>query len=336
MSRSLMVKLARKKEEEKMLELIPKMRKGECRVAEIWRLRYCVYMNRGMSDAVRGLLDEVPGDKKTPHGAWLRALVVLDEYGEGQAIEVLKPHDQDPLCASLLGELLADSDTETACRYIQESANAGCAEGIYQLGHVYRGGWKEILPNQVRSFDLFCIAARMMHPGALHQVGECLRCSIVVTRDTSRHMTQCYTLASRLGNSNSILQLGYCHHDGQGVKMDLRCAVFLYRRAFLFDGNPLAGHALMDTMKQHPEACIPYGEWQPDSFLHQFVPNNIHHQIRTVLLMHARRGSLFSRLPRVLLPKICFWICTEYAGYQIIKDRSWVGSVRAFFSALFN
>ena len=150
----------------------------------------------------------------------------------------------------------------------------------------------------------------MMNPGALSCVGYCYLRGEAVKQDVQAGLRY-YAQAINLVNRSAIYSLGHAYQYGLGVAQDLRRAASLFRQALL-EGHPYAQGELDDIKTIQPQALIPYGEWRPDEFLHQFVPDEMHHQMRTVLLMHAQKGSLFSALPRdVVVRHVCFWICTE-------------------------
>ncbi len=307
MSVSLMLKSARKEQEEKMMQLIPKMRRRECNVTEIWLLQE--FMSRGgtLSDEIVKLLP-ADDDCGSHEDAWLRMWMVYARKIGGRLnrrrIEkILKPHEEDPLCATLLGRMYISCDhnqSDLAVSYYRRSADAGCAEGIYCLAHSGRN--QEI-------YKLYIEAAEMMHPGAIVQHGKLYSHPYSGFGVDMKRAFQLYEQASSLGSPYATCLMAQLYSIGQGVARDLRRAASLHRQALL-QGYNFAASFLLKMKREDPYACIPFGEWRPDPFMHQYVPNSMHRRMYTILLMHAQRGSLFSQLPRDILHLICFWLCT--------------------------
>lgn len=292
-----------------MIQLISKMRRGECSVAETEILIYLVGNNEDAT-ATALLLSLPTDDDASSYDVWLRWLLVLfhrrDEIE--LAIASLKRHELDPLCMALLGtlyNLTGKRDLAVICW--QRSADAGCCEGIYQLGRSY---YNHPDGDEEHGFKLLCAAAEMCHLTALYQVGECYLNGFRGVQQDVKKGLRYYAQAINHGSISAINSLAHAYHRGWGVEKDQRRAASLFRQT-LRGGDLYAQHNLIRVKYADPLAVIPYGEWCPDEFMHQFVPDHMHLQMRAVLLMHARKGSVFSMLPRVLLPHICLWICTE-------------------------
>ncbi len=297
-------------------QLILKMHNGECNAWETWTLqKYLVDNVLGASEEwLKGLLYEEP---ESPQDAWLgvtMALHYINRSGRealyARAVAVLEPYQEDPLCAALLGlmyQLVGYFDLAFDC--FQKSAEKGCAEGIYRLGLVYTRG-HGVERSAERGFKLFLEAGEMSHPDALACATSFLSREQGMERN-ARRMIHFYEQASRLGCVNATCLLARCYLSGIDVPKDIRHAARLYRQAVL-DGSSDAELDLGCLVKKFPLDVIPYGEWQPDPFTHQFVTHDMHHQMRTILLMHSRKGSLFSKLPKdIVLRHICFWLCTD-------------------------
>ncbi len=307
-----MLKLALKEQEERMLGLIPRIRRGECTATETWLLQD--FLSRDvdrLSDyKVTGTICDIPEDSDTPQDAWLRGLVILYDVDVSEEdvvrdLHILEPHVQNPLCASLLGTAYSNAgEWELAFEYFRRSAEAGCEEGICRLAECYAIGIA-VDRDERHAYELHCKAAKTMYPEALASLGDCLRNGDVVRG------LQYYTQASNLGSTAAKGSMAWLYWTGlYGATPDLRRAATLYRQLLLV-GDSDGAEDFKVMQRRHPEAIVPCGEWRPDPFMHQFVPDQMHHEMETVLLMHARQGSIFSQLPRVLLPHICFWICTD-------------------------
>ena len=281
-------------------------------MVETWLVGHFMEQGLGLSEEALELLREVPEDSLSPRDAWLRCLMATwcpdVEQDRQRAAAILKPHENDPQCAVLLGDVKQLTGDDSVI-YWQRSAEAGCCEGVFRLGVAYWYG-DHVAEDHTRGFKLLCKAAEMLHPGALSWFGDCYLRGEGVKQDV-RAGLRYYAQAINLGNRDAIYSLARAYYSGWGVAQDLRRAASLSRQALL-EGHPQAQNMLDLMRRDHPQDVIPYGEWRPDEFLHQFVPDEMHHQMRTVLLMHAQKGSLFSALPRdVVVHHICFWICTE-------------------------
>lgn len=280
-----------------------------CSVPEIWELR----------DGIHMLEDDIDGYSATAPPcvyAWLNGSLKFRNLVQPDLIvNILKPYEDDPLCASRLGQVYyKQSLYKQAVVCWQRAASAGCAEGICQLANAYKWG-VAIEEDREKAYNLFYKAATMKHPTAVSQVAECLWYGLGVPMDKERAI-QYFTESSAMGISCSLRFVANRFCDATGVPLDLRRAAHFYRLAIL-DGDDVdfCRDAMRSVQWRDPDAVIPYGEWRPNRIFHAWVSNDIHHQMRTVLLMHAQSSSepkgLFSTLPRVLLPNICFWICTK-------------------------
>lgn len=295
---------------DRITQLLHKMRRGECNVTETFLLHEDLQNGAG-HDEIDALLQEIGAENnESPRDAWIVGAMLLREAGEleqdaDRAMKILTPHKQDPLCAALLGgvhEYLGNCEPAHDC-YLR-SADAGCAEGLYAYGCYWVA-----TDDDIQYVDSIRTAAAMMHPGAMRELGLIL-CSNDDGAMFPEQALQLYAQASALGDRESTYLLAVAYHTGDGVRRDLRRAARLYRHAIM-QGYGVADVRLNRLKRSHPHAVIPYGEWRPDEFLHRWVSDEMHHQMRTVLLMHARQGSVFAMLPRVLLPLICFWLCTD-------------------------
>ncbi len=236
------------RDNEKLALLIPKMRSGECDVVETWFFRRLLppYVLRHVTEKVMQLLREVPEDGVSPRDAWLRAIVTW-KLSRGalesrrRAKEILKAHEQDPLCAALLAELYLKSDERAenlmALELLQRSANAGCAEGIYALGQTYAGKngacYRLGLDcDEVQADELMRRAADMSHPGALTSVGSALISEIESNQELGiRYLEK----AASLGDGDALIHLS-ATAKGKG---DGRRAFSLARKAIVLGSGDL-------------------------------------------------------------------------------------------------
>ncbi len=67
---------------------------------------------------------------------------------------------------------------------------------------------------------------------------------------------------------------------------------------------------LKTLVKRNRDALVPYGYWEPQWNVHQWVSPDIWSEMQLVLLMRNRRDTFMRMLPRDLVLDICFWLCT--------------------------
>ena len=63
-----------------------------------------------------------------------------------------------------------------------------------------------------------------------------------------------------------------------------------------------------EYIQKRQSRADPRGDWRPE--YHKWTTLYTHYIIRTILLIHVRKGSIISRLPRGPLYILLFWICT--------------------------
>lgn len=292
--------------------LIPKMRRGECNALETWTLQHAVESDRTLGSGVLKQLLDVPETSTSPYDAWLRAVITKHGYGvkrdPRRAAEILIPHAKtNPLCAALLGVLYNYAGQRNAALDCwRRSAAMECADGIYCLARGSQMDWGVSDPHTI---ELFHRAAEMAHPGAIAALGHCYRNGHGVHIDVARALHY-LEQASLLGCVASTMTMAAVYEHSEQQKNPRRAA-FLYCRAMLQD-NITASRHFCELQGKYD--ITPYGEWRPDVSVHWLVPDAMSQQMRTVMLMHLRAESVFSKLPRCLLTYICFWICTQGTG----------------------
>ncbi len=303
-----MLKVIQEKEDEtKLLHLIPRIRTGDCSVSEAWFVHYCIRMGRGLSSEVRQLLGEVPAEGGTPTETWLKGLAAYYQCGDEERIVKILEGCKDSLCLALLGLVYMkrdqDTDHEISVVMFERSAAGGCAEGLFGLGIAYAGGLGVDM-DYMRGLEMIRRAADMGYPEAMTRIGVWL-----AHGKSSAHGLGVKYLerGATHGDAEACRLLGTFYEHGHAVKQDRRRAASLYRKAIIL-GDYFGFEALKNLPK---EDTIPWGEWYPDPLMHKYVPNEMRHQIRTMLLIRARQGTLLSQLPKQLVLDICSWICTH-------------------------
>ncbi len=291
-----MLKLAQREHAEEMRQLIPKMRRGECSVLETWKIQHFMQEGWVLDKETLELLEGIPVQCESPHDAWLKGWMSCGSARHQTKIwDILRPHELDPLCAALLGRVYADfSMGSQALSCWKRSAEAGCAEGMYRYGTSYYSVAKNDGKDDEDDVNLFYMAAQMIHPGAIYQLAAYYEHGVGTGKDTKRAF-QLYEQASALGDSSATIVLAKKYLKGRDTTRDLRRAASLYRKALL-QGDDDADRLLNKLKIEDYLAVIPYGEWQPDPFMHQFVPISIH--------FRCKRSSWRMRAKVLCLP--CF------------------------------
>lgn len=291
---------ARTERQRHMMQLLLKMRSNpaECTVVEVFLLQQWLFKQKDIN---------IPATPTCAGDAWLNGVFLWGTREIVAAVEVLIPYEYDPLCAALLGTLI--SAHRECCLYsvnlptteplaiLEYSAEAGCAEGIYRWAITRQHNHADDV-----YLGLLSKAAKMGHPNAVFELGVWS-----LDEDDVGQALEYYRQAGDLGNHEAICEEMTIYLTGRNhVPQDIRRAASLCRRLILCGRYESVHHSpLPQWQMTQPQQCTPYGEWCPDPFMHQFVSDNIHHQIWTVLLMNAKWG-----LPRELVYMICFWICT--------------------------
>ena len=264
-------------------------------MAETWQVQDMLERVWGISEAVISLLLSTREQPASPRDAWLRGALYLwgamVRKNAPRAIEVLLPHKRDPQCASLLGLAylrggLSEANYPLGVEALKLSAEAGCAEGLYQLSRIYSDGLG-VAKNFGEAAQLSSRAASLCHPGALVETGK----------------REDLEVASLYGAVNAFAKLGAFHRS---LKRETQAAYYFRQGYIRGDNSALTGLHYIPL-----EHRAPWGMWAPDPLMHKSVPLNVHLMIRTVLLMRRRPNSLFDMLTKQLTLDICFWISTH-------------------------
>jgi len=295
---------------ERLARMIPMIRAGidACSVPDILFVDRCVEDGLYLNEQ---LLGDIPQVCASPGDAWIAGNMYCWGYGadenHSKAIDILKRHQDDNHCAALLGYIYLCGDLET--RNVEQgrellirSSKAGCADAMWTFSIVIDSGYLSNVKNPIeRVLKLIRRAAALSHPRAL--------CSMAEFHYDTTHRNVKLALefaekAAAFGEPLAWILLGKIYKKGIGVERNRRKAAFMFRKAVIYGGENML-YTLDDADR------IPWGEWYPDPLMHKYVPRRVHHAIRTVLLMHARKGSLFSMMPKGIVLSICFWICTH-------------------------
>jgi len=121
------------------------------------------------------------------------------------------------------------------------------------------------------------------------------------------------------GHGYSMWSLATEYHNGgwlikrtspYRLRKDLKQAARWCKKAYLhgytraLDGNSYT--SLRCLQVEDPSCVIPYGYWTPTQFEHQWVPDYIHWEMKSWLLVNQRRRWV----PRGVRLLICAFICT--------------------------
>ena len=138
-----------------------------------------------------------------------------------------------------------------------------------------------------------------------------------------------YERAAALSHPRAAFMAGYYSEHALGCPGDWGKAARYYQLAARLGYKP-RNFTLDDELERlkglDSRSVVPYGEWAPES--HRWVTHSIHSEMKTILLMHARRGTLFGALPRdVILHHILPYICTKpFLGKLTIEEASFESS----------
>ena len=116
--------------------------------------------------------------------------------------------------------------------------------------------------------------------------------------------------AAALGHTRAAYRAGGYSEEGWGCPVDLQKAARYYRLAARLGYHVDLDDRLQELQMIDPRSVVPYGEWTPES--HRWVTDDIHSEMKCVLMMHRRHGTLFSEIPRdIILHHILPYLCTK-------------------------
>lgn len=288
----------------KLLQLIRNMRRagtpGAVGVPDKWFVQYCLESQWWALTA--DVLKEIPTRGElcvTAADAWLQCL--QQPIDRDAARGILAPF-HDASCVTLMGYISihhAESaeNKERGLQLLTQQYPA-CAEATFILGvrEMGNGHVNDALQYYQRAIE-------MKHPGAIYFYA-CIRvefygaCDEVIVAMLEHVALQ--------GHAEAYVTLGTLYHYGP-TYYHRTLAAHYYRAAYV-RGSDLG---LEELEKMPREDAIPWGEWCTEPLMNDFTPLNIKSQMKTLLLMHAREGTLVSLLPMHLIMDVCEYICTR-------------------------
>lgn len=153
---------------------------------------------------------------------------VCQEMGDDVAAvkamkKVLKLDPKDGEVCMALGSAYLEGigcrqDDKLALQYFQKAANAGVADGMYQVGRAYMDGCGT-RRNAKRAVDYFRRAADAGFTAAWTSLGSCYAEGNGVPLDVSKAY-ECFKKAYEAGEVLGTLMLSKCYEYGMGVEMD--------------------------------------------------------------------------------------------------------------------
>ncbi|CAL8462358.1 g1891 [Coccomyxa elongata] len=120
-----------------------------------------------------------------------------------------------------LGQMLTQGlqrDPEQAFRYFRQAAEAGDADAMAHLGHMYANGVGVAASNE-SAHEWFHQAARRNHPSGQYGLGYLYLSGYGVPKDAKKAFKY-FSAASEQGHVESWFHLGVMHLNGWGVKAD--------------------------------------------------------------------------------------------------------------------
>ncbi|EIE24098.1 HCP-like protein [Coccomyxa subellipsoidea C-169] len=131
-----------------------------------------------------------------------------------------------------LGQMLTQGvqrDPEQAFRYFRQAAEAGDADAMAHLGHMYANGVGVAASNE-SALDWFDRAARRNHPSGQYGLGYLHLSGYGVPKDAKKAFKY-FTSASEQGHVESWFHLGVMHLNGWGTKANAQQALTFFNMA---------------------------------------------------------------------------------------------------------
>ena len=203
------------------------------------------------------------------------------------------------------------SDPELKVRLLQQAAGAKLLPGMYRLATLGLKGIRGY-PDRQHSLALLCEAAEKGHAASANNLAKIFRYGLHGVHSDLERSVRLIRFAAEAGHVRAQTTLSHRYKEGIGVEVDVEKEAHWLKQAHMngSEGRTLA-ERFLELAQEEPSPLTPWGQWRPKPLVHCWVmEDSVHLQVLAVLMLKNREDTLFSRLPKHLILRICFWCVT--------------------------
>ena len=174
----------------------------------------------------------------------------------------------------------------------------------------FMGYNKQILPNEIKAFELFSRGATLNHGLCVYWTGKFYYYGWSIKRDKTKGVQLLELAVHKHNIVDAYYELGtedMMYPEKKHVAAVMLKRLVTSKQALVDEANRLAAHFTLAGMcRREAYAIAPWGKWKPDAIIHSLVPLRIHQQVFTWLLI-AKRLHLLKELSYMII----FYINTK-------------------------